>query len=96
MTDTQLIAGFENKATNKKWIVLKSLILKKKDEIKIEKWKPVSQELVESDNEFFFIWGYVASLDIRSEIIQPSKSATFSTSFQTCMHVSVYYLKAKL
>uniref|UniRef100_A0A2P2JE36 Tannin-related R2R3 MYB transcription factor n=1 Tax=Rhizophora mucronata TaxID=61149 RepID=A0A2P2JE36_RHIMU len=49
-------------------------------------WKPssdegpsVSQELVEPDDELLFINCYISSLDIRSEIVQPSQSAALPT-----------------
>lgn len=47
---------------------------------------PVAQELVESNDEVLFIRRNVASLDIWLQVIQPSESATLTTSLQTYIH----------
>jgi hypothetical protein len=44
----------------------------------------VTNSSVEANDEFIFLRSEVSSLKIRSEVINPSESATFTTSSQTC------------
>lgn len=41
---------------------------------------PVSEEFVEPDDEVFFIRGEMASLNVRTEVINPSQSAALAAS----------------
>jgi hypothetical protein len=47
----------------------------------------VTNSSVEANDEFIFLRSEVSSLKIRSEVINPSESATFTTSSQACICV---------
>lgn len=46
----------------------------------MRKGPPVSEEFVEPDDEVFFIRGEMAPLDVRTEVINPSKPAALAAS----------------
>lgn len=43
---------------------------------------------MEFDNGFFFLLGEIASLDIRTEIVDPSKAAALSAPQQACKRMA--------
>lgn len=45
-----------------------------------EKKLPASNTKIETTNDSIFFFGETSMLDVRTEIIQPSQSTTFSTS----------------
>lgn len=45
---------------------------------------PVSKELVEPNDEVLLIMCDISSLDVRSQVIQPTKPATLPTSLEPC------------
>jgi len=49
-----------------------------------EEASPVPQKLVKPDDELFLIGRYVASFDVRPQVVQPSQPATLATSLQPC------------
>ena len=47
--------------------------------------RPVSKELVESDDEVLLLLRYVAPLDIGTQVVEPPEAAALPTSIETCI-----------